>query len=122
MDRFKLALRHADIGDSHPDIKKIQRFLKRFGYLQAGVKDGTLDANTSRAVKAFQSIMRVASTGRLDSATADALERGRCGLSDSHLVDGTLPSANYVLRGCSYLKVSFSHSFVNGTADILLDS
>ena len=122
MNRFKLTLRHASIGDSHPDIKKIQLFLKRFGYLQAGAKDGTLDANTSRAVKAFQSIMRLAPSGVLDPDTADALERRRCGLSDAHLVDGGSSSVSYVLRGCSYLKVSFSHSFANATADISSDN
>ena len=118
MDRFKLALRHAQIGNSHPDIKKIQQFLRRFGYLRSAVKDGTLDVDTSRALKDFQSIMRVAPTGKLDPATADALERRRCGLSDAQLLDGSSPSANYVLRGCSYLKVAFDHRFANGTPDI----
>lgn len=122
MDRFKLTLRHAAIGNSHTDIEKIQRFLRRFGYLQCAVKDGTLDIDTSRALKDFQSIMRVAPTGTLDPATADALERRRCGLSDAHLLDGSSPSTNYVLRGCSYLKVSFNHRFANGTPDISGDN
>ena len=121
MDRFKLALRHSHIGNSHPDIRKIQRFLRRFGYLRAAVQDGTLDVETSRALKDFQSIMRVAPTGTLDPATATALERRRCGLSDVNLLDGSSPSANYVLVGCSYLKVAFDHRFVNGTPDIPVD-
>ena len=118
MSSFKLSLRHADIGNRHPDIKKIQQFLKRFGYLRSAVEDGTLDGNTSRAIIDFQSIMRVAPTGKLDPATADALERRRCGLSDAQLFDGSSPSANYVLRGCSYLKVAFDYLFSNGTPDI----
>ena len=121
MDRFKLALRQSQIGNIHPDIKKIQRFLRRFGYLRTAVKDGTLDVDTSRALKDFQSIMRVAPTGTLDPATADALERRRCGLSDAQLLDGSSPSTNYVLRGCSYLKVAFDHLFSNGTPDIFGD-
>ena len=122
MDRFKLSLRYSQIGNSHPDIKKIQQFLRRFGYLRSAVKDGTLDVDTSRAIKAFQSIMHVAPTGKLDPATADALERRRCGLSDANLLDDSSPSANYVLRGCSYLKVSFDHLFANGTPDISGDN
>lgn len=124
MVRFKLTLRNADIGNRHPDIKKIQQFLRRFGYLRSAVKDGTLDSDTSRAIKDFQSIMRVAPTGKLDPATADALERHRCGLSDAHLLDSNsnAPSVNYVLRGCSYLKVTFNHRFANGTSDIIGDA
>ena len=121
MDRFKLARRHAHIGHSHHDIEKIQRFLRKFGYLRTAVKDGTLDAHTSRALKEFQSIMRVTPTGTLDPATADALERRRCGLSDVNLLDGSSPTANYVLIGCSYLKVAFDHRFLNGTPDIPVD-
>ena len=122
MDRFKLTLRRAAIGDSHPDIERIQRFLRRFGYLRSAVKDGTLDADTSQAIQEFQSIMCVAPTGTLDLATADALERPRCGLSDAHFFDGRSPGANYVLRGCSYPKVSFTHRFANGTPDIVGDT
>ena len=122
MDRFKLTLRHADIGDSHLDIGKIQQFLRRFGYLRSPVKDGTLDVDTSQALSAFQSIMCVAPTGELDPATADALERRRCGLSDAHILDGSSPSANYALIGCSFLKVSFTHRFANGTPDISADN
>jgi hypothetical protein len=118
MDRFKLTLRSADLGDQHPDIQKIQRFLRRFGYLRSATDHGTLDADTSRALRDFQSIMRVAPSGKLDPATAEALERRRCGLSDAHLVDGSLPIANYVLVGCSFLKISFTHRFANGTPDI----
>ena len=118
MGRFKLALRHSHIGNSHPDITKIQRFLRRFGYLRSGVIDGTLDGGTSRAIKDFQSILHVPPTGMLDPATADALERRRCGLSDASLLDGSPPSTNYVLRGCSYLKVSFDYLFANSTPDI----
>ena len=121
MDRFKLALRHAHIGNSHPDIRKIQRFLRRFGYLRTAVNDGTLDVDTSRALKDFQSIMCVAPTGTLDPATAAALERRRCGLSDVNLLDGSSPSANYVLVGCSHLKVAFDHLFSNSTPDIFSD-
>ena len=122
MDRFKLTLRRADIGNSHPDIKKIQQFLRRFGYLRSPVEDGTLDADTSQAIQEFQSIMCVAPTGTLDLATADALERPRCGLSDAHFFDGRSPGANYVLRGCSYPKVSFTHRFANSTPDIFGDA
>ena len=122
MNRFKLTLRHASIGDSHPDIGKVQQFLRRFGYLRPAVKESTLDVSTSEALKAFQSIMRVAPSGTLDPATAEALERRRCGISDAHLLDGSPKSStNYVLRGCSYLKISFTHRFDNGTPDILDD-
>lgn len=118
MARFKLTLRNADLGDSHPDIQKVQQFLKRFGYLRTAVDNGRLDTNTSKALTAFQAVMRVPATGKLDPATADALERYRCSLSDEHLVaDGTL-SENYVLVGCSYQKLSFTHSFANDTTDI----
>lgn len=122
MDRFKLTLRHAEPGTSHADIKKIQLFLRRFGYLRSAVRGGTLDAHTSRALRDFQSIMRVPSTGQLDPATADMLERRRCGVSDAHFFDGSAASAPYVLRGCSYLKLSFTHRFVNGTPDIIGDA
>lgn len=122
MDRFKLTLRSADLGDRHPDIQKIQRFLRRFGYLRSAADHDTLDADMSRALRDFQSIMRVAPNGKLDPATADALERRRCGLSDAHLVDGTSPVANYALVGCSFLKIAFTHRFANGTPDISGDS
>ena len=121
MGRFKLALRHANIGDSHADIGKIQDFLRRFGYLRSSVKAGVLDADTSRAISAFQTVMRVASTGELDPATAYELERHRCGLPDEHLLDDSSQSASYVLRGCSFTKLLFTYRFANGTPDVAAD-
>ena len=122
MAGFKLTLRHAELGNSHPDIEKVQQYLRRFGYLRSSVQEGMLDADTSRAIQGFQSIMHLAPTGKLDPATAHALERHRCGLPDGHLLDDNASSASYVLRGCSYPKVTFSHRFANGTPDIFGDA
>ncbi len=118
--RFELAIRSAALGEQDPELGKVQRFLTRFGYLSSVVTPDTLDEPTSEAIAVFQQVHQLKSTGKLDAATAAAMETPRCGTPDLATVARVTggASSNFVLRGCSYTDTSFTYRFVNGTADI----
>jgi len=118
--RFQLNLKSASAGATDPDIAKVQKYLTRFGYLTTTIDPGTLDPHTSKALKSFQTVQGLNATGRLDAATAAALEAARCGTPDVGLIAevGGGTSASFVLRGCAYNATQFSYRFVNGTADV----
>ena len=126
MRKFGLGIGSAKRGTRHIGVERAQKYLARFGYLGEGHEPAVLDETTSRAVAAYQSTLRLPVTGELDPNTIESIEAPRCGASDRELIvaksDGPFEdSGAYVLRGCSYSKLSITHSFVNGTLDIAGD-
>lgn len=126
---FTLGLRSAKIGVTHPGVARLQAYLARFGYLKTDVIHGTLDRATSDALRVYQSTAQLPPTGQLDEATVAMVERPRCGLPDTELVeiyDQPQPTdpiaAPYVLVGCSFTKTGFLHRFINGTPDLAADT
>ncbi len=118
-NRFSITLTRADQGKKHPDIKKIQSYLRRFGYLPDRYRPGELDSSTSMALKKFQKYMRLRQTGKLTPSTAKALIRFRCGNVDTgalEQMDSQL--AGFSTSSCSYNQLRLSYKFVNGTADL----
>jgi hypothetical protein len=118
--RFQVELKSASLGSEHPEIVKVQRYLTRYGYLSKTISPGTLDAPTSEALKTYQQVMGLETTGELDAETAAALQARRCAIPDMGVIarsEQGVP-ANFVLIGCNYSDPSFTYRFVNGTGDI----
>ncbi len=128
--RFALSIRSAKRGRTHPDIRKVQKFLTRFGYLTSTIEPGKLDTATSKAIATYQSCMGLKDTGELTAATVRAIEAPRCGTPDVDLIAARASASrtdestagSFVLRGCSYSKLNFTYRFVNGTGDIAGDN
>lgn len=128
--RFALSIRSARRGKVHPDIRKVQRFLTRFGYLTTTIEPGKLDAATSKAIATYQTCMGLKGTGELTAATVRSLETPRCGSPDVDLIavrssasqTDESTAGSFVLRGCSYAKLNFTYRFLNGTGDIAGDN
>lgn len=119
--RFKLKVRNITANKSHAEVGLVQHFLRRLGYLKAGFEQGTLDNLTQEALKTYQSYMSIPSTGVLDPATANELEKPRCGVPDIPRGGAAAGvNADFVLRGCSYFAQfrTLTYAFANGTTDI----
>lgn len=114
--RFTLSIRTAFVGETHPDLARVQSYLRRFGYLgrRVATAPGTLDAPSSRALAALQARMGLEPTGRLDERTAQIIEAPRCANLDATRTE----PAPFVLYPCSYKKLSFTYRFATGTADL----
>jgi hypothetical protein len=70
-------------GQQSTGFRHVQAFLERFGYLPPGrYKVGRLDAQTSRALTAFQKFYSLRPTGTFNEATREAMTRPRCALPD----------------------------------------
>jgi hypothetical protein len=118
--RFIIALEEAKQGASDPEIRKVQRYLTRFGYLTSIIEPDKLDEATSEAVGLFQRSHGLALTGDLTPETIEAMEAPRCGVPDVGVARATASgtAGSFVLRGCSFNKLAFTYRFFNGTGDI----
>lgn len=119
--RFQLTLTKARKGDKHPEISKIQAYLKEFGYLVDKCVPGKLCTVTSTALRRFQRFNRLSVTGTINSQTTKAMLQYRCQNPDpatkpAQLVAGS--RVDFRLSGCRYRKTSFTYRFLNGTPDI----
>src|SRR6476659_9518760 len=81
-------------GDKGIQVKKLQRYLKTFGYMasetlgtlgvrrevvaKAPDREGTFDDNTAAALRQFQSFNHLPVTGTLDEATLALMQMPRC--------------------------------------------
>lgn len=120
--RFKLNISAAKLGDKNREIKKVQKYLTRFGYLKTTISTDRLDNATSKALKLFQQCLGLQETGNLTSETIKTLETPRCGTPDIGMIAARANRggevSNFVLRGCKYNRRNFTFRFVNGTVDI----
>jgi hypothetical protein len=112
-------------GDEGPDVTRLQRYLRTFGYVQAphltpfgAVTEslaqppttfGVFDDNTAQALLRFQEFNGLPSTGVLDAETLDLMQRPRCGFPDV---------AEFVLQGSKWNKTNLSYAYQNFTPDL----
>lgn len=125
--------------DQHPDVTKIQNYLKAFGYLDPGsdendhfvtvrsrnletALDGMFDEATENALKKFQKFYGLKSTGVLDSDTLHLMEMPRCGTPDHptrlFTVEPGEGFAKFVAQGNRWPGTHVTYNFVNFTADL----
>jgi peptidoglycan hydrolase-like protein with peptidoglycan-binding domain len=112
-------------GDSGADVRRLQAYLTKFGYLEseeparfgavtdlaapAPSKAGQFDDNTQQALVTFQERYGLEPSGVLDEATLDLMNKPRCGFPDS---------AEFVLQGNKWGTTNLRYGFVNFCADI----
>jgi hypothetical protein len=112
-------------GDTGADVRRVQAYLTRFGYLESDVQQqfGTLDTlvapaptkagvfeeNTEQALVTFQERYGLEPSGVVDEATLALMGQPRCGFPDT---------AEYVLQGNKWGSTALRYGFVNFCADL----
>jgi hypothetical protein len=112
-------------GDSGDEVRRVQRYLERFGYLESANLDafavpreraaappapeGTFDRNTATALRAFQEKFGLPVTGVLDQSTLQLMSQPRCGFPDV---------AEYALFGSKWDTNSLTYGFSEFTPDL----
>jgi peptidoglycan hydrolase-like protein with peptidoglycan-binding domain len=112
-------------GDSGDEVRRVQRYLERFGYLDSAHLDGfgvardraaapaategAFDQNTTTALRAFQEKFGLPVTGVLDHDTLQLMSQPRCGFPDV---------AEYVLPGTKWDTNSLTYGFSEFTPDL----
>lgn len=117
---FVINARNLEVGEVHEDVKNVQSFLRKFGYLEESTTfNGEFDEPTEGALIKFQRMMNIPETGTIDQQTAEMMEMPRCGVPDIPGATHGLVDA-FVLRGCSYQARfrTLTYAFLNGTGDI----
>lgn len=115
----------AAMGDAGPDVRRLQRYLARFGYLDSptlqefGVganlaeaapqEMGTFDANTRAALLKFQSRYGLSATGVVDEPTLGLMNKERCGFPDT---------AEFVAQGNKWSTTNLRYGFNEFTPDL----
>lgn len=111
-------------GDQGEDVRRLQNYLSRFGYLEspsttafgparasavAGVpeSEGAFDDNTRRALESFQRFVGLEENGRLDEPTLRMMQTPRCGVPDS---------AAFVLDGRRWDHTNLTYKFAQPSA------
>ena len=119
--RFTIQAREIAPGGVHEDMRKVQRYLARYGYLIGDREAGRLCDATQQALRLFQTRMNIAPTGVLDSTTVTAIETHRCGVPDLPPPGRAGETAEFVLRGCSYQGRfrTLTYAFVRNTDDLV---
>lgn len=120
--RYSVGVRDLAADEEDEEVGKVQRYLGRYGYLQAAYEPDRMDEPTREALRRFQDRMNIAPTETLDEVTVDALQQPRCGVPDLPPVARAFSSAPpaFTLRGCDY-EADFrtlTYAFVRGTADL----
>lgn len=113
------------IGASGPDVRKVERYLGQFGYLESPVlarfgvdgalaeappkEKGTFDENTQAALKNFQRRYGLEPTGVVDEATLDLMKKPRCGFPDT---------ADFVVQGNKWPTTNLRYGYSEFTPDL----
>ena len=99
------------LGDKDNNLRKVQQFLLRFGYLsEEAYEGGVLDPPTSSALSLYQERSSLKVTGSLDEETRNSMTTARCAMPD--LIDGVAFRAR-----CSWDRVRLTYAFGPGTND-----
>jgi Matrixin/Putative peptidoglycan binding domain len=112
-------------GDSGEDVRRLQSYLEKFGYLDSprleeygvprervaapAAAEGTFDQNTATALRVFQEKFGLPVTGVLDQETLQLMSQPRCGFPDV---------AEYVLVGSKWDTNSITYGFSEFTPDL----
>jgi hypothetical protein len=118
---FTIGARNIMVGARHRDIRRVQRYLRKFGYLtESAAVDDTYDEATKTAIEKFQRRIGLAVSGLLDDPTVEAIEMPRCGVPDEFPRGNYRVLENYALRGCDYQAKlrTLTYAFVNASPDI----
>lgn len=114
----------AKSGSTGADVRRIQQYLARFGYLDSEVldtfgaghaaaapraKEGTFDVHTETALSAFQERYGLDPTGTVDGATLDLMKKPRCGFPDT---------AEFVAQGNKWSTNALTYGFVEFCDDL----
>lgn len=126
---FKLDIPELSLGQTHPELAKVQSLLGKLNYLsEEGYESARLDTPTQTALKKYQAIHSLKQTGTTDKDTVDGLEQPRCGTPDPteglSLAHGefVLAAAATGLRsGCDLRGISPVKYSIANTADELPD-
>lgn len=133
-------------GDEGAEVQRLQRYLKKFGYLQAPeeesfadlrrsvrvprAQEGTFDDGTLAGLRRFQQFAGLPVTGELDEATVAQMTVPRCGFPDVPAggrtgagagVTGDTPagtSAPFTVIGCKWPTTNLRYRFQNFTGDV----
>lgn len=106
-------------GDAGSDVRNLQTFLSRAGYLKKERIPGTFCPWTRAAIQRFQKTYKLEASGVADEETLRLMQRPRCGVPDfPPQEDGGGALAPFVLRGCKYDSTNLSFALVNSTADL----
>jgi hypothetical protein len=99
-------------GEVEPDLRHVQDFLCRFGYLPADAdfEASRLDDPTAEALTKYQRCFGLAETGEFDDDTRVQMTTHRCGLPD--LAAGVAFTAR-----CSWANPNLTYAFESGTND-----
>ncbi|HSE15878.1 MAG TPA: matrixin family metalloprotease [Pyrinomonadaceae bacterium] len=127
------------LGSKGPDVSQMQKYLKKFGYLEAdtpataafakqrdiGLESaalGTFDDATERALKKFQAYYGLSVTGQLDTDTMHLATLPRCGNPDTpnrfFQMTAAAGVAEFVAQGNRWNKSNVTYSFSNFTGDL----
>ena len=115
-------------GDKGPQVKRLQDYLSKFGYIEspvlesfgmrkelaavADVQSSTFDENTARALRRFQEFNHLPVTGDLDEATLTLMQRPRCGFPD------TKASAAFVASGSAWANTNLTFAYSEFTPEL----
>jgi hypothetical protein len=113
-------------GASGDNVRRLQEYLKRFGYLDSDVQEtfslrsrltvlpeaeeGKFDDATEVALRRFQEFTKLPVTGELDEATLHRMERPRCGFPDM--------AAEFATTGRRWPTTNLTYAFQEFSPDI----
>ena len=115
----------AALGSTGADVERLNRYLGRFGYFDSGVhatfdmmptgveatpaKGNEFSEGTERALRKFQAFNGLPTTGVLDQATLEQMNKRRCGNPDV---------GEFVLSGRKWNKNNLTYGFQEFTPDL----
>lgn len=127
------------LGTQSDDVKKVQDYLKSFGYLQPDnhhtdnfatiraigletAEDSHFDEATKKAIMKFQKFYGLKETGEVDADTVNLMDMPRCGCPDNpdkfFSMELRAGLAEFVAQGNRWTQSNVTYSFTNFTNDL----
>lgn len=99
-------------GDEHPQLRHVQEYLQRFGYLVPGAHPtGRVDDPTTEGLSKFQVFNGLEPSGEFDQSTRDAMTTPRCAMPD-------MSSGVAFATQCRWPKTDLTFTVDTGTNDV----